>query len=294
MATVKLADLLKYPFKEVPFDGYWDIDHILTELRIDTYNLQGEINKSLFNIKKIYDNPHDSDESSYRYLLYFRGKFCCLYGYTGDRGTSTVEFASKEMAKELRNYFLNLEDITCSIIDEEFDLSDHYTTFFPHEGDFFFHIQSPRWSGNFNEHAKNMFYIADTEGNDLKPCTFVKYKTGRMQSWEEKTPDDKIIIVKLSDGTEIEAGYHQLIFLVETEPNPTPEPTKFMGDWNLRLPEETGKTIIDTAKRLGEGESNKGCYWSGYELDGKYYITLNDAANSVWLVTYQDIIDYIQ
>lgn len=245
MPQIKLSTLLSYPFIEIPFTGHWDIDHILTELNIDTYNIDGEIDLTLFKIKKIYDNPHDSDESSYRYLLYFNDKFCCLYGYTGDRGTSTVEFASNEMAIELRNYFFSLTKPTFSIIDDEFDLSDHYTTFFEHQGDFYYHIQSPRWSGKFHERTKNMFYVADADGYDLKPCTFVRYKTGRMQSWEEKTPDDKIIIVKLEDGTEIEAKYNELIFLVETSEPTVKEALKMREERDIR----GMQTLLDNFKK---------------------------------------------
>jgi hypothetical protein len=211
MEKIKVSELLKYSFDEIPFDGCWQLENILSELQIDSYNII--VDNSLFKIKKIYDNPHGSDESSYRCLLFFKDKFCCLYGYTGDRGTSTVEFASDEMAKELRDYFLDLEQPKYSIIDDEIVLSDNYTTFFEHQGDFFYHIQTPRWSGAFDKRNTNMFYLADTEGNDLKPCVFVRYKTEIKNSWDEKTPDDKIIIVKLEDDTEIEAQYNQLIFL---------------------------------------------------------------------------------
>lgn len=57
-------------------------------------------------------------------------------------------------------------------------------------------------------------------------------------------------------------------------------------DYKERLPKEEGKIIIDSGKRLGESEHMKDTYWSGYEHNGKYYITLNDDNETVWEASY--------
>jgi hypothetical protein len=67
---------------------------------------------------------------------------------------------------------------------------------------------------------------------------------------------------------------------------------KFNADWNKRLPKEIGKDIRDNGKRLGESEHVKDCYWSGYEKDGKYYVSLNDDYGSFWETSYDDMADY--
>lgn len=67
---------------------------------------------------------------------------------------------------------------------------------------------------------------------------------------------------------------------------------KFNADWNKRIPKEIGKDVRDNGKRLGEGGHQKDCYWSGYEKDGKYYISLNDDYESFWETSYEDMADY--
>lgn len=57
---------------------------------------------------------------------------------------------------------------------------------------------------------------------------------------------------------------------------------KFSARDEDRIPVEVGKNVVENGKRLGEGGHNKDCFWSGYELDGKFYITLNDNPGSVW------------
>ncbi len=211
---IKLSELINYPFEEINFDGAYEFEYILSKLNIISYEVDNEkLDKTLFKIKNIYDNPHYSDENSYRYLLYFKDRFCCLYGYTGDRGTSTVEFASNEIAIELRNYFLSLIETEYSIIDEEFVLSDNYTNFFELGGKYYYHINNPRCSYCFHEEDDNLFYNKE---DNLEPCKFLRYKT-KKQYWEARGLEDKIIIVRLNDGTEVEAQYNELLFLVKTK-----------------------------------------------------------------------------
>ena len=64
---------------------------------------------------------------------------------------------------------------------------------------------------------------------------------------------------------------------------------KFTGDYHKRLPKEIGKDIIDNGERLGEGGHVKDCYWSGYQKDDKYYISLNDEPTAVWEASYEDM-----
>lgn len=68
--------------------------------------------------------------------------------------------------------------------------------------------------------------------------------------------------------------------------------SKFNAEQNKRLPKEIGTDVINNGKRLGEGGHEKDCYWSGYEKDGKHYITLNDDNESVWETSYEDMVDY--
>lgn len=66
----------------------------------------------------------------------------------------------------------------------------------------------------------------------------------------------------------------------------------FTGNFKKRLPEEIGKDIRYNGKRVGESESVKDSYWSGYEKDGKYYISLNDSYEHFWEVSHEDLEDY--
>lgn len=62
----------------------------------------------------------------------------------------------------------------------------------------------------------------------------------------------------------------------------------FNANQNERLSEEDGRIIINTADRLGESKEEEGCYWSVYERDGQYYITLQDENENVWEVSKED------
>ncbi len=66
----------------------------------------------------------------------------------------------------------------------------------------------------------------------------------------------------------------------------------FDADWNKRLSKEIGRDIRDNGKRLGESGHEKGCYWAGYEKDGRYYISLNDDYAAFWETSYFDMADY--
>lgn len=66
----------------------------------------------------------------------------------------------------------------------------------------------------------------------------------------------------------------------------------FTGDFSERLPFNVGFEIINKGKRIGEGTHQSDCYWSGYEYEGKYYISLNDYEESVWETSKDNIIKY--
>jgi hypothetical protein len=67
---------------------------------------------------------------------------------------------------------------------------------------------------------------------------------------------------------------------------------KFNGDFSKRLPKEVGKDIRGNGKRVGQSESIKGSCWSGYEKDGKCYLSLDDDYECFWEVSRQDLEDY--
>ncbi len=212
--TISIKQLLRYPLKEVPLDGLWEIEHIIESFNLSLYSLSEEkLDKSLFKIRNIYDNPHKSDERSYRSLLFFRGEFCCLFGYTGDRGRSTIEFSSQEKAVELFSYLSLLQEIEFPVISEdEYDISDDYTTFCEEDGVFYYIIDNAKWSCSFgkNMNSDNMLYVDDS-GN-MHKAKFIKFKTDKM-SWEEN-PEDKFILIELENNKQIEAPYYRVIFKV--------------------------------------------------------------------------------
>lgn len=47
-------------------------------------------------------------------------------------------------------------------------------------------------------------------------------------------------------------------------------------DWKDRVEKNVAKRVRDTAKHIGTSESEKGCFWSIYLLDGTFYIGLCD------------------
>ncbi len=210
---VELADILNYDLKAIPFEGWYSIEHVMEALDVSYYDINTEkIDKSLFLIKEIYDNPHESDEQSYRNLLFFRNKFCCIFGKSGDRGGIIVEFASNEIANELRFYLLSLEEKTYSIINEnEIDLSDDYTFFFEKDGVFYYMIKKPKCSYCFGKDT-DLHYIRDKSGNDLVKCKFISFKNDK-RNWEEDE-DDKFMNIKLETGEKIQAKYHRIVFSV--------------------------------------------------------------------------------
>ena len=224
---IKLEKLLSHTFKEITCDTEYDIQHVTAEFRLRSDYFEG-FDATLFKIKEIYNNPHDSDESSYRRLLYFKNKFCCVFGYTGDRGYTFVEFANREIANELRQYMESLlpEEYNINIIkDDEVELSDQYTTFVQddEDGNLYYIIKNPAWGGNFDANDTNMYYAEDAVADDDKytliKCNFVKFKFDlrKTASWELKE-DDKRIFVELTEGDKkgqiIEAEFYRVLFRV--------------------------------------------------------------------------------
>lgn len=68
---------------------------------------------------------------------------------------------------------------------------------------------------------------------------------------------------------------------------------KFTADYNLRLPVEEGSKIMSDAQYIGRSGYEKGSYWAAWEMDGNYYISLNDWIDYVWQVTEEDAKNYI-
>lgn len=66
-------------------------------------------------------------------------------------------------------------------------------------------------------------------------------------------------------------------------------PEKFTGDHNKRLPKEEGERVIKSGCHISDGELNKDCYWAGYELGGKFYISLNRSIDFVWEASEEDM-----
>jgi hypothetical protein len=57
---------------------------------------------------------------------------------------------------------------------------------------------------------------------------------------------------------------------------------KFTGDWSKRLPQDQREHVIKYGHHLGNGNPVKDSYWAGYELNGKFYISLNGESDAVW------------
>ena len=208
--NIKLKDLLNYPFKETTLDGLWELEHVINELGFEVYSLNTEnLDRSLFKIRIIYDNPHQSDESSYRYLLFFKNEFCCLYGYTGDRGRPCVRWASKEKANEFCLYLHSLEDryekLVVITAEEVIDISDDYTTFSEKDGIFYYSIDNPQWSFRFRGKVVDLTVYYMDENETLHQALFVKLKTNK-ESYHENL-EDKFMILETADKKQIEVPY---------------------------------------------------------------------------------------
>lgn len=67
---------------------------------------------------------------------------------------------------------------------------------------------------------------------------------------------------------------------------------KFEADHKTRLPEATGNYILAQGKRIGESERVKGSCWAGYLCEGKYYLSLDDDAETFWEVSEAIVKEY--
>ena len=217
---ISIEDIIKYPF-EICNDFQYSLDDIIQEFQIDEYNFDYQkMDTSLFLVKNIYNNPHDSDEQSYRKLLFFKNKPCCIFGYTGDRGTSYVDFFNKEIAKELYEYFLTLSINQpydkVSILPQTVDLSDRYSILVQDsiDKDIYCHISNPKWSYVFGTNMKNLCYMDETT-QLIVPVEFVEWVGGKKQSYEE-TPEEQKIVYR-RNGVKFTAGYES--FLIKCKGN---------------------------------------------------------------------------
>lgn len=223
-ADITIEDILNYPFKTEKVD-VWELGKIMEEFQMDTYHIDEErFDPSLFILKKIYNNPHDSDEQSYRKLLYFNGEPNCIYGYTGDRGDTFLEFFSKEVAKELYEYLMTLNNAApydrVSILDKNVKLGDRYTLLIQDmvDKDIYCHILSPKWSYVFGTNMKNLCFM-DEDTQLIVPVEFVEWVGGKKQSWEEKPEEQKIVYKR--NGVKFSAGYEKFLIKCETDETTT-------------------------------------------------------------------------
>ncbi len=205
---IKIKDLLNFNLPKIEID-LWTFSHLLEEWNINYY----DINQDKFDTLKfkgfiLYDNSSDSDEQSYRYLIYFEDKPCCVIGYTGDRGTFYSYFFSQEIALSLNNYFLSIindDNKLFELIEDDIDLSDSYTKLIVINGELYNYITSPKWT--FINTKKPMFRLEDDE--TLTPIKFIKFKSDK-PSWQEKE-EDSFMIVECK-GEEVEVPYHRILF----------------------------------------------------------------------------------
>ena len=166
----------------------------------------------MFEIKKIYNNPGGSDEQSYRNLLFFKDKFCCIYGYTGDKGYSNLRFASEEQHKILKEYFVSLIEGRYNnevlYLDENIEinsLSDQYTKVIKIDNALYYNVENPQWSGVWGNN-NNMYYMNDD--NELIKCKFVRFKTNCYRNIFDD--ESKKMIIEI-DGIEVESDYNRII-----------------------------------------------------------------------------------
>lgn len=207
---IEIKKLAAYPFKKLKNIDLYNLEYICEDLGVSFYELNNHrFNPEIFDIREIYDNPHDSDESSYRYIMFFRGVFTCIYGYTGDRGSSYIGYANKEVADELRNYLFTLKNDdglpSINLLKDVVNLSDRYTQLVEFEDGFYYHINSPRWSYCFETNVNNLYYI---ENDKVIKTEFVRWKHPKLNSWEK---EGNHMIIKV-DGKETETDGSNLVF----------------------------------------------------------------------------------
>lgn len=203
---INIDNLKKLNLPKIDAD-IWTFEKLIE----DFYLSYSDINHDLFDISKfdvfqIYDNPHQSDESSYLYLIYFNNKLSCIIGKSGDRGGFYSKFVSKEAGIELYNYFVSLIgcNIEFDILEKEEILDDNHTILLHKDEELYYNLTSPSWG--YIDIKKPLFRLEDDES--LTSITFLRFKTTK-KSWEEKS-DDEFIIASLN-GQEIEVPYYRLL-----------------------------------------------------------------------------------
>lgn len=209
---IEVKKLIVYPFKEKEV-CFYDLEYIAEELNVPFFDMSESLfDETQFKIKVIYDNPHDSDECSYRNMLFFNGEFICIFGYTGDRGYNYVSFANYDVANKLRNYFhslIQVGDLHVDILDESVDISDQYTTFVDFGGEFYYQIKSPRWSFCLSPKVDNLYYIPSYDESTLLKAEFVRWKHKNESSCSYEEKNDMILKV---DGVEVESDSIRVVF----------------------------------------------------------------------------------
>jgi hypothetical protein len=181
-----------------------EFEKLINDLNIDYLDLDSEkFNSKLFTYKVIYDNPHNSDEQSYRYILFFEGDACCIYGYTGDRGDFYSKYFSKKRYLKLYNYFTSLLDFTIDIIENEEELSDSYTNSFILNEILYSNLTNLDWS--FVDLSKKDIYRLNDD-DSITSMKFIKFKVKK-----ETLKDDEKIIIANIDGKIEEVEFYKIL-----------------------------------------------------------------------------------
>ena len=72
------------------------------------------------------------------------------------------------------------------------------------------------------------------------------------------------------------------------------KPTRFTGDHGLCLSQKEGLSVITGGVLQMTGGHVKDCFWAGYTMNGKFYLSLNNYPGSVWEVTEEDMLLHIE
>lgn len=62
-------------------------------------------------------------------------------------------------------------------------------------------------------------------------------------------------------------------------------------DYKDRVEESVARRVRDTSRHVGDSDSEKGCFWRVYQLDGIFYIGLCDFLD-IWEVDEKTARDY--
>jgi hypothetical protein len=203
---MKLRELLE---KDIPFEEnpQWHIIYaILEEFNLE-HELNGKIDEMVeLRTKKVYDVPHDSDESCFLYHVYLKGEFIAKVHKDGDRSSTYVEFYGKgksDAEKYIRTFIEVDEEESHNSLDEDafhdngYIIPVHDTT----TGFLYYRVDSPNWSYVFGKGVQ-VFVEGETE---LKPALFISFLDRRNNNKCHITMGNNPNKVELCDLVEIDA-----------------------------------------------------------------------------------------